>query len=230
LAKKNRTMEQKESQEILTSDNVPPNTADTIQDTSTNSGDVPSSQPFEQSELSGDNKSADNNTSKESTPTVEQLQAALLAEKDRVLRLSAEFDNYKKRSSREMADFRKFANESVFRQLLTVVDNLERALSSSASSQNSAVIQGVEMTYKDIVKLFEAFNVKPVDAQGKPFDPAFHQAVSHQESEQCPDNTVIAELQKGYILHDRLLRPSMVVVSKASTNNNTANNTVVDTE
>ncbi|MBF0375863.1 MAG: nucleotide exchange factor GrpE [Desulfamplus sp.] len=211
-----------------------------MKDASINSGDVPSTQPFEQSELSGDSKSADNSTFKESTPTVENLQAALAAEKDRVLRLSAEFDNYKKRSSREMADFRKFANESVFRQLLTVVDNLERALSSASLTskasekeqdlQNSAVIQGVEMTCKDIIKLFEAFNVKPVDAQGKPFDPAFHQAVSHQESEQYPDNTVIAELQKGYILHDRLLRPSMVVVSKASTNNNTANNTAAAKE
>ncbi|MBF0572409.1 MAG: nucleotide exchange factor GrpE [Desulfamplus sp.] len=214
-------MEQKESQEILTSNDVPPNTADTIQDTSINSEDIPSAQSFEESELSGDNQSADNNTFKESAPTVEQLQAALAAEKDRVLRVSAEFDNYKKRSSREIADFRKFANESVFKQLLTVVDNLERALS-SASSQNSAVIQGVEMTYKDIIKLFEAFNVRPVDAQGKPFDPAFHQAVSHQESEQYPDNMVIAELQKGYILHERLLRPSMVVVSKSATTNNTA--------
>ncbi|MBF0259191.1 MAG: nucleotide exchange factor GrpE [Desulfamplus sp.] len=177
-----------------------------------------------------------------SEPTVEQLQAALSTERDRVLRLSAEFENYKKRSSREMADFRKFANEMVLKQLLTVVDNLERAIASAAQNdvnfkaqaqtgvkqnsdgQDSCIVQGVEMTYKDIIKLFEAFNVKPVEAQGKPFDPVFHQAINHQESDQYPDNTVIAELQKGYLLHDRLLRPSMVVVSKAVSKNEAISN------
>ncbi|MBF0467548.1 MAG: nucleotide exchange factor GrpE [Desulfamplus sp.] len=178
-----------------------------------------------------------------SEPTVEQLQAALATEKDRILRISAEFDNYKKRSSREMAEFRKFANETVLKQLLTVVDNLERAISSASQNntstevqedhvgdrqnpevQDSCIIQGVEMTHKDIIKLFETFNVKPVESLGKPFDPVFHQAVSHQESDAHPDNTVIAELQKGYLLHDRLLRPSMVVVSKAVSKNEAVSN------
>ncbi|MBF0199796.1 MAG: nucleotide exchange factor GrpE [Desulfamplus sp.] len=151
-------------------------------------------------------------------PSIDELIASLNAEKDRVLRLSAEFDNYRKRSAREMADFRKFANETIIKQLLTVVDNLERAIASGASDTSKdkgCIVEGVEMTHRDILKLFESFSVRTVDALGKPFDPSFHQAVAHQESDEHPDNTVINELQKGYLLHDRLIRPSMVVVSKA---------------
>lgn len=219
LAKRNKSMEQNESQETVISSETPEK-SDNPQEANVNLEQAAS----EQSQSSAENKSPDNTSSE---PNVEQLQAALASEKDRVLRLSAEFDNYKKRSAREMADFRKFANESVFKQLLTVVDNLERALSSGCAAMEATasegdahnvsvgIIQGVELTYKDIIKLFEAFNVKQLDAQGKPFDPLFHQAVSQQESSEYADNTVIIELQKGYILHDRLLRPSMVIVSKA---------------
>ena len=171
-----------------------------------------------------DNSSAENKEGDEREAgtelTLETLAASLEAEKDRVLRLSAEFDNYKKRSAKEMADFRKFANESIIKQLLTVVDNLERAIASgradSEKKDQSSIVEGVEMTHRDIMKLLESFSVKPVEAEGKPFDPAFHQAVTHQESDDCPDNTVITEFQKGYLLHDRLIRPSMVVVSKAT--------------
>ena len=156
---------------------------------------------------------------------LDALKEELDAEKDRVLRLSAEFENYKKRSSKEMSDFKKFANESLFRQLLTVVDNIERAISSSKDGEPdvATLLAGVEMTHKEILKFLTTFNVKPVEAQGKAFDPAFHQAVTQQESEDHPENTVMAELQKGYLFHDRLIRPSMVVVSKAITEKETEN-------
>ena len=154
--------------------------------------------------------------------TVEKLQEQLDGEKDRVLRLSAEFDNYKKRIARETADFKKFANETLFKQLLTVVDNLERAISSGEDeAEKSPILDGVKLTYKDILKIFDNFNVKPVDAEGKPFDPSYHQAITHQESADHPDNTVIKELQKGYLLSDRLIRPSMVIVSKTETETET---------
>ncbi len=150
----------------------------------------------------------------------EKLQAAKEEAKeshDRSLRISAEFENYKKRSLREMSDFRKFANEALIRDFLTVVDNLERAILSSEenSNDNSGVAQGVNMTLKEILKIFKKFNVQPVESDGKPFDPSFHQAMMQEESADHPENTVIKELQKGYKLHDRLLRPAMVVVSKA---------------
>lgn len=147
---------------------------------------------------------------------INELKEQLLSEKDRVLRLSAEFENYKKRKQRELDEFKKFANETVFRQLLTVVDNLERAiLSAEEVSDDGGLLEGVKLTYKDIIKLFETFNVKPVEAEKKPFDPNFHQAVNQEGTDEFPENTVTTVLQKGYLLHDRLLRPAMVVVSKS---------------
>jgi molecular chaperone GrpE len=141
---------------------------------------------------------------------------------DRFLRVSAEFDNYKKRSSREMSEFRKYANESLISDMLTVVDNIERAISTSSSDDkaNSCIIEGVSLTLKEILRVFDNFGVKPIESLCKTFDPNFHQAVMQQESEEHPENTVIAELQKGYMIHDRLLRPSMVVVSKSKTTKN----------
>jgi molecular chaperone GrpE len=153
---------------------------------------------------------------KRASMTIESLQAELAAEKDRVLRLSAEFDNYKKRSAREMDDFRKFANEALFRQILTVMDNLERAIATGSNCEiEGGILEGVKLTHKEMMKFFNTFNITPVKAEGKPFDPAYHQAVTQKETDEHPTNTVVAELQKGYLLHDRLLRPSMVVVSKS---------------
>ena len=139
---------------------------------------------------------------------------------DRFLRVSAEFENYKKRSAREMDEFRKFANESLIREMLTVVDNLERALNSSNNDnqKNSPIAEGVDMTLKEILKVFKKFNVKPIEALGKPFDPNFHQAAMQEETNEHPENTVLNELEKGYMIHDRLLRPAMVVVSMPKVN------------
>jgi molecular chaperone GrpE len=135
---------------------------------------------------------------------------------ERLLRVSADFENFKKRSFREADDFRKYANELLLMELLSVVDNLERAIQSTGSENNAAgcVIEGVEMTLKALLKIFERFSVKLIEAVGKPFDPNFHQAMMQEPSDLYPESTIIREFQKGYLLHDRLLRPSMVVVSK----------------
>ncbi len=143
------------------------------------------------------------------------LEEQLALEKDKTLRLSAEFENFKKRKQREIDDFKRFANETVFKRLLTVVDNLERAIASAEeSSDETSLLEGVKLTYKEILKLFETFNVIPVEAENQLFDPNFHQAVTQEENNEVPANTVTAVLQKGYLLHDRLIRPAMVVVSK----------------
>ncbi len=135
---------------------------------------------------------------------------------DRLLRATAEFDNYKKRSERELGEFRKFANERLIKDLLPVMDNLERAVESSANdTANSGIIEGVEMTLTEIYKVLERFNLKCLESEGKEFDPNFHQAVLQEETDEYPDNEVIKVMQKGYILHDRLIRPAMVVVAKA---------------
>jgi molecular chaperone GrpE len=139
---------------------------------------------------------------------------------DRLLRVSAEFDNYKKRSTRELADFRKYANQSLIKEMLSVVDNLELAMNSTNGHKaiDKDLLQGLEMTHKEILKVFEKFNVKPIEAEGQPFDPTFHEAVMQEETNDSPKNTVINELQRGYMIHDRLLRPSMVVVAKPKEN------------
>jgi molecular chaperone GrpE len=153
---------------------------------------------------------------KEMDDEIEQARQEAKENYDRFLRVSAEFENYKKRSSREMEDFRKYANEALIRELLTVVDNLERAIEScdGVDSAKNGIVEGVLMTHKEVLKILEKFHVQSIDALGKPFDPAFHQAVMQETSEDNIEQVVLKELQKGYMLHTRLLRPTMVVVSK----------------
>lgn len=151
----------------------------------------------------------------------EQLEAArqeISQGQEKLLRLSAEVENYKKRMNRQMDEFRKYANEALLKDLLSVVDNLERALTTSGKDIGeippASFIEGIEMTLAEILKILSKYHVTPIDALGKPFDPVFHEAVMQEESDAEPENTVIKEFQKGYLIHDRLLRPSMVVVAR----------------
>lgn len=150
----------------------------------------------------------------------EKLEAAeRLAQEnhDRFLRVAAELDNFRKRKEREISDLRKYANQALLRELLGVVDNLERALASARENgQPEALMEGVEMTLKELLKIFDQFGVTPIEALEQPFDPNHHEAVMQEPSDAHPANTVIRELQKGYLLRDRLLRPAMVVVSTES--------------
>lgn len=138
---------------------------------------------------------------------------------DRFLRVSAEFDNYKKRSAREMEDFRKFANQSLLKEMLSVVDNLELAINSANVNPKSysSLKEGLDLTHREIMRVFDKFNVRPIESKGKSFDPTYHEAVMQEETDDYPENTVINEMQKGYLIHDRLLRPAMVVVAKPKT-------------
>ncbi len=156
---------------------------------------------------------------KEMEEKLESMEQEAKENYDRLLRTSAEFENYQKRAAREMNDFRKFANESFVKAMLPVVDNLDRAVESSNNDKHAdtSVLEGVKMTVKEILKVFEQYNVKPFESLGKTFDPSLHQAVMQEETEEHPENSVVQELQKGYMMHDRLLRPAMVVVSKTKT-------------
>jgi len=134
---------------------------------------------------------------------------------DRYLRVSADFENYKKRSAREMDDFRKFANQNLVKELLPIVDNLELAIKSANVNKNvdNSLLDGVDLTLKEILKIFEKYHIKPIEALGKTFDPRYHEAVMREETDKHPENVITNEMQKGYLIHDRLLRPSMVVVA-----------------
>jgi len=136
---------------------------------------------------------------------------------ERLLRVSAEFDNYKKRTAREMQDVIKYANEKIFKELLTVVDNLERAIEAAGNDRtdDDPLVKGIHLTLGEVFKILERNKVTPVKALGEPFDPTYHQAMMQEEVEDQAPNTVVREMQKGYVIHDRLLRPAMVVVSKA---------------
>ncbi len=181
------------------------------------------SEKTENKELDPQPEDRDENSQNGEENSLKDLKARLEAKEqeagetyERLLRVSAEFDNYKKRTAREMEDFRKFANQSLIKEMLSVVDNLELAKNSSNDHKgiDKDLVRGLDMTHKEILKIFERFNVKPIDSKGKPFDPAFHEAVMQEETDDFAKNTVVNELQKGYMIHDRLLRPAMVVVAK----------------
>ena len=135
--------------------------------------------------------------------------------KDRLMRMAAETENYKKRSEREKAEFLKRANQSLLKDLLPVMDNLERALEAAGEGSDAEqVAQGVALVQQELNKLFERHGVERVEALGQPFDPEVHEAMMQQEDMEADENTVLSELQKGYRFYGRLLRPAMVVVSK----------------
>jgi molecular chaperone GrpE len=135
---------------------------------------------------------------------------------DRLLRLQAEFENYKKRTAREKTEFLKFANESLLLDLLPVLDNLERALAAArAEASFTALADGVEMIVRLFRSTLEKNGVKPMEAVGQPFDPGLHQAVAQVKSSDGSENHVVDEIQKGYFLEGRVLRAAMVRVSRA---------------
>ena len=140
---------------------------------------------------------------------------------DRLLRVSAELENYKKRTAREMEENRKFSNQALIREMLSVVDHLELAMNSTDGHKaiEKGLVEGLQMTHNEILKVFEKFHVTPISAMGQTFDPTFHEAVMQEETDDFPENTVVKELQKGYLIHDRLLRPAMVVVAKSAKKN-----------
>ncbi|MGL1958698.1 MAG: nucleotide exchange factor GrpE [Colwellia sp.] len=145
-------------------------------------------------------------------------QATIADQKDSVIRAKAEVDNIRRRSAQDVEKARKFALEKFAAEMLVSVDNLERALQSIDKDDDSkkAVIEGVELTLQGLITSLEKFGVKAIDPQDKPFNPEQHQAMSMQEVPDVAPNTVIAVMQKGYELNGRLIRPAMVMVSKAA--------------
>jgi molecular chaperone GrpE len=156
-----------------------------------------------------------------SAATPEERVAALEAEKaeirDRMLRIAAEFENWKKRARKEQADGESKAREAVLRDILEVMDNLERATAATGGASDlQSVQQGIALVLRLFAQKLERYDIKPVEAQGKPFDPRLHEAISQAPSADVAPGTVIKELQKGYKLGDRLLRPASVVVAIAA--------------
>jgi len=131
------------------------------------------------------------------------------------LRVAAEFDNFRKRTEREIDNARKYAIERFAQELVTVGDSLEAGINAGAANPGPALLAGAEATLKQLYKAFEKAGIKVIDPLGQPFDPAWHEAMVAQESRTQPANTVLSVIQKGYSLNGRLLRPARVIVSKA---------------
>jgi len=142
---------------------------------------------------------------------VERLRREVADLKDRSVRALADFDNFRKRSQRESQEFRKYALLEPLRDFLTVIDNLDLALSAQGSAEDLKL--GVEMIHRQMQELLRRFGATEVPAVGQPFDPTQHEAVAREESPEVKAPTVVAELRRGYRMHDRLLRPSMVKVA-----------------
>jgi molecular chaperone GrpE len=134
---------------------------------------------------------------------------------DRLLRQTAELDNFKKRTARERDEAIRFANEAVIKDLLPVVDNLERAVAHASGGGNGKpLVEGVEMVLRQLLDVLTKHGAVPILAIGQPFDPAKHEAMAQVERDDLEPNSVVEELQKGYTLRDRLLRPALVSVAK----------------
>lgn len=134
---------------------------------------------------------------------------------DKLLRLHAEFENFKKRNIKEKEQFLKFANEGLIYELINILDNFERAFESANKMDDfKSLHQGVEMILKQIHQVLEKNDVKPIVCVGRAFDPVQQEAIAHVETDQYPEDTVVEEVQKGYLIQNRLLRPAVVKVAK----------------
>ena len=144
-----------------------------------------------------------------------ELQAKLDDEENRHLRLRADFDNMRRRSQLDREAAEKYRAQKLLSDLLPVLDNFERALQVEATSEETAsIVKGIEMVYRSLVEATEKEGLQVIKAEGEAFDPNFHQAVMQEQDSEKETGVVLRELQKGYILKDRVLRPSMVSVNE----------------
>lgn len=156
----------------------------------------------------------------EETEVIEQdplaeLKQQIEESQNRYLRVQADFDNFRKRTRKEKEDLLKYASQPLVEGLLPAIDNLERALTAAqdTSTGDNSLRVGVEMVYRQLVQVLQQEGVVAIESEGKPFDPQFHQAVMQEENPDQESGIVLQELQKGYLLKDRVIRPSMVKVN-----------------
>ena len=146
--------------------------------------------------------------------TLTEAQEAIAEYNERIVRLTADFDNFRKRAQREKDEARQFANQGLLEKLLPVLDNFEMALT-AVKDADPSVRDGVQMILDQLLGVLKESGVEPVDAMGQPFDPNLHEALSQEETTEVEEGTVVQQVQRGYKLNDRLVRPARVVVAKA---------------
>jgi molecular chaperone GrpE len=147
--------------------------------------------------------------------TLDEKEKEIAALKEKQLYQQAEFENFKRLKAKEKQDALRFGNETLIKELIPVIDNLERAIEHAGKSEEAmSIAEGVSLTLNGFLKVLEKFNVTRVEAKGVKFDPNLHEAVYQEESDTVDPGTIVGEFQKGYVMDGRLLRPSMVSVAK----------------
>jgi molecular chaperone GrpE len=158
---------------------------------------------------------ASENPTRAAADAHEQLRSQVAEAQDRYWRSQAELENTRKRLRREMDEERRYAELPLLADLLPVIDNINRAIEAAEKNADAAtLLAGIKMVSQQLNGVLDKHHCQPIQAEGQPFDPAVHQAIMQQPSDQHPDNTVVAVGQTGYQLHDRVVRPAQVVVSK----------------
>lgn len=173
----------------------------------TESDKAPAREPISTSQTDGEDPTAN-------------LQADLDRFRDLAMRSQADFENYKKRAAREKEEAVRFANSSLLERLIAIIDNFELGLSSArAEGEQSPIYSGMLLVLKQLNDFLADNGLEPIEAEGKPFDPNWHEAIAHEPSNKVPEGKVIRQTRRGYRFKDRLLRPSSVVVSRGPKQN-----------
>ncbi len=169
--------------------------------------------------FSADTVGSEIDAEKEGVEAVSRLEADLRDAKDKYVRLYAEFENYRKKAQRDREEVSRYSNEAIVYELLPVLDTLEMALKHAGEEREGtkqSLREGVENTLREFHRVLAKFGLKPIEALGRPFDPAYHHAMIQAERDDVEDKTVVEEFRKGYEFHDKVLRPTLVAVSKKS--------------
>lgn len=145
---------------------------------------------------------------------VDELTVEAEEASSRYLRLAADFDNYKKRTRQEQSDAAQNASADLLAKLLPVIDNFHRVLDSVPEGIDEAWLKGISLTLQQLDELLVSYGLTPIESVGSPFDPTYHEAIGHEESDEHPEDTVVTELRRGYRLNDRVVRPALVKVSR----------------
>lgn len=142
----------------------------------------------------------------------------------RYLRLAADFENFRRRTRQEMEEVRRTAAERLLQEIIPILDNFERAIASARTMFPDNVVTGIDMIYRQLWNVLSQEGLQAVESTGKPFDPQYHEAFEQVETDEFPDGTVTEEIQKGYLLHGKVIRPALVKVAKKKTDLESGNN------
>jgi molecular chaperone GrpE len=182
----------------------------------TKSGETkPSEAELKETEIKTEIKTETEARSEEYLKELQDIKKQLQEEKDRCLRLSAEFDNFRKRILKEREEFIKYSNEKLILELIDVLENLERGLENAKKAENKdKLIEGMDIIYRQFRNILEKYGLTPIKAVGEKFDPYKHEAMMQTLTDECDDGTILEEFAKGYMLNNRVIRYSKVRVSK----------------